>query len=175
VYETNDGLWLAPLEGDSAVRRLGSLPGMRRGNMSLSPDVHWLAYVTSTSGRPEVYVRTFPEEGKIWQITHGGGVGPFWSPRGGEIIYVRESGSGGSLWMCSGRVSTTKDRITVASLAQLFEIPPDVAVIGIHPDGERFLGLRPVAAEFKGDRVEAVLHWSDQVATRAPGRPSHGS
>jgi len=175
AYETNDGLWLAPLEGDAAARRVGSLLGFGLGNMSLSPDGRWLAHVSSASGRPEVYVRTFPDEGKMWQITHRGGVSVFWSPRGGEIFYVRDSGSGGSRWMCSSAVSATKGRITVASSADLFELPADVVVIGIHPDGERFLAFRPVAAEFKGDRVEAVLHWSDQVTTRAPSRPSHGS
>jgi serine/threonine-protein kinase len=168
VYEANDGLRLAPLHGEPTTRRLGgerSIPHLR---MSLSPDGRWLAYSSSTSGRAEIYVRTFPGDGKTWQITHGGGSIPLWSRRGGEIFYSKEPG--GVRRMCSARVSATSNQITAAPPVDLFDIPVDTTVIGLHPDGERFLALRRVPATFKGERVEAVLHWSDQVAARVPAR-----
>jgi hypothetical protein len=67
-------------------------------------------------------------------------------------------------------VSATSNQITAAPPVDLFDIPVDTTVIGLHPDGERFLALRRVPATFKGERVEAVLHWSDQVAARVPAR-----
>ena len=172
IYIANEDLWLAPLEGEPRTRRLRANPTIARGQMSISPDGRWLAYTSSNTGRPEVYISTLAEAGATWQITHGGAQAPLWSPRGGEIFYTRESGGG--RWIVSARVSETNSRITVASSADLFEIPVDITVIAPHPDGSRFLGVRPVAAEFKGDRVEAVLHWSDQVATRAPAPNAKG-
>jgi hypothetical protein len=171
VYEANDGLWLAPLESDAKAMRIGS-GRFPRGEVSLSPDGRWLAYNSSSSGRQEIHVRTFPEEGKTWQITQGGGAIVRWS-RNGELFYIKESGETG--WLCSARVSATRGRITVAPPVELFKIPADTVVIAPHPGGERFIAMRPVPAEFKGDRVEAVLNWSDQVATRAPGPASNGS
>jgi len=39
-----------------------------------------------------------------------------------------------------------------------------------HPDGERILGARDVAPQFKGDRVVAILNRFDQVRAKAPTR-----
>jgi serine/threonine-protein kinase len=172
VYEANDGLRLAPLQGEPRTRRLGGERAIPYHRMSLSPDGRWLAYSSSTSGRSEVYIRTFPGEGKIFQITHGGGSTPLWSRRGGEIFYSKEPG--GVRRMCSARVSATSNQIMAAAPVDLFDIAVDTTVIGLHPDGERVLALRRVAATFKGDRVDAILHWSDQVAARAPARSSLG-
>src|SRR5262245_9606283 len=170
LYETNDGLWVAPLEGESRARRIGGALNPAHGlvSLSLSPDGRWLVYDSSASGQSEVYVRTFSGEERTWQITHGGAGFGRWSPRGGELFYVNRP----ARWMCSARVSTTKDRITVAAPVELFKVPVDTIVMAPHPDGERFLAMRPVAPAYKGDRVEAVLHWSDQAAARAPGRTS---
>ena len=170
VYEANDGLRLTPLQGEPRTRRLGGERAIPHQRVSLSPDGRWLAYASSTSGRSEIYIRTFPNEGKIWQITHGGGSIPLWSPRGGELFYSKEPG--GVRRMCSARLSATSNQITAAAPVDLFEIPVDTTVIGLHPDGERFLALRRVAPTFKGDRVEAVLPWSDQVAARTHARSS---
>jgi serine/threonine-protein kinase len=53
----------------------------------LSPDGHWLAYVSDESGRREVYVRPFPTGEGRWQISSDGGIEPRWSKHGHEIIY----------------------------------------------------------------------------------------
>jgi len=53
----------------------------------LSPDGHWVAYVSDESGRREVYVRPFPSGEGRWQISSEGGIEPRWAKRGHEIIY----------------------------------------------------------------------------------------
>jgi eukaryotic-like serine/threonine-protein kinase len=42
----------------------------------LSPDGHWLAFVTNESGRNEVMVQSFPEAGAKTQISTSGGLDP---------------------------------------------------------------------------------------------------
>jgi serine/threonine-protein kinase len=54
---------------------------------TLSPDGHWLAFVTDESGRREVYVRPFPTGEGRWQVSIDGGIEPRWSKNGHEIIY----------------------------------------------------------------------------------------
>ena len=56
--------------------------------MNISPNGNWVAYNSNETGRPEVYVRPFPnvENGK-WQASIGGGIGPLWSRDGTEIFY----------------------------------------------------------------------------------------
>ena len=54
----------------------------------VSPDGRWMAYMSTESGRPEVYVRPFPDvdDGK-WQISRDGGFAPVWSPDGRELSF----------------------------------------------------------------------------------------
>ncbi|MEP7325366.1 MAG: protein kinase, partial [Gemmatimonadota bacterium] len=53
----------------------------------VSPDGHWLVYVSDESGRREVYVRQFPSGAGRWQISSEGGIEPRWSKHGHEIIF----------------------------------------------------------------------------------------
>src|SRR5438552_6712843 len=54
---------------------------------SLSPDGHWVAYVSNELGRPDVYVRPFPGPGGRWQVSLDGGTEPLWAPNGRELVY----------------------------------------------------------------------------------------
>lgn len=57
---------------------------------TLSPDGKWLAFVSTESGAPDVYVTAFPSgEGK-WQATQEGGTAPRWSRDGKELFYVKD-------------------------------------------------------------------------------------
>ena len=53
----------------------------------ISPDGHWLAYNSSESGSPQIYVVRFPDQGAKVQISTGGGVEPVWSRSGHELFY----------------------------------------------------------------------------------------
>jgi serine/threonine protein kinase/Tol biopolymer transport system component len=84
---SGDDLWVQYPE-----RGVGEpLPFNTRFNESLgkvSPDNHWIAYVTDESGRDEVWVASFPA-GKIRrQVSIGGGTSPQWGDGSREIVYV---------------------------------------------------------------------------------------
>ena len=53
----------------------------------LSPNGHWLAYVSDQAGEDRVYVRPFPEGGRVIPISTGGGTEPVWSRDGRELFY----------------------------------------------------------------------------------------
>jgi hypothetical protein len=46
--------------------------------------------VSDESGRNEIYVRSFPDGAKKWQISTNGGIAPRWRRDGGEIYYVEQ-------------------------------------------------------------------------------------
>jgi serine/threonine protein kinase/Tol biopolymer transport system component len=67
------------------------LPFNTRFNESLgrvSPDNHWLTYVTDESGRDEVWVANFPTGQLRRQVSIGGGTSPQWGEGSREIVYV---------------------------------------------------------------------------------------
>jgi len=57
-----------------------------------SPDGKWVAFVSSDSGRPEVFVQSFPEGRGRTQISTGGGTQVRWSADGKEIFYLAPDG-----------------------------------------------------------------------------------
>ena len=51
-------------------------------NPVFSPDGRWVAYHSNESGRPEIYVQSFPQPGRKWQISTEGGTHPVWRSSG---------------------------------------------------------------------------------------------
>jgi serine/threonine protein kinase/Tol biopolymer transport system component len=79
------------LNGDRKPR---TIVGSRfvEGRAQLSPDGHWLAYQSDESGRPEVYVVSYPGGGGKWQISSSSGLEPCWSRDGRELFYLGGDG-----------------------------------------------------------------------------------
>ena len=57
-----------------------------------SPDAKWLAFVSNESGRPEVFVQSFPDGRSKTQVSTNGGAQVRWSPDGREIFYIAPDG-----------------------------------------------------------------------------------
>ncbi len=109
VTESRDGKWLIA-RTSSADSGSGDILAMRIGvdsmlhpiiatpdgetNPALSPDGHWLAYVSTASGRREVYVRPFPNVNDgVWPISTNGGFEPRWAHSGRELFFRRNTGT----------------------------------------------------------------------------------
>jgi Tol biopolymer transport system component len=77
VYESRNpktklDLWLLPTSGDrQPVRFLQS--EFNEQQAQFSPDGKWIAYTSDVSGRPEVYVQTFPASGGPLRVSTAGG------------------------------------------------------------------------------------------------------
>ena len=85
--KTNEDVWDLPLsEGAKTNPILNS--EFAEFAPRFSPDGHWLAYVSAESGRPEIYVRTFPSTGSQWQVSADGGGQPHWRRDGKELFFV---------------------------------------------------------------------------------------
>ncbi len=103
VGESPDGQWLV-VRTSGAQAGSGDILGMRLGsdttlqplitgpaaetNPVISPDGHRIAYVSTASGRREVYVRPFPDVNRgVWQVSTDGGVEPRWAHSGKELFF----------------------------------------------------------------------------------------
>lgn len=92
VYRTGRGTLL-----DVYARRVGSGdttiaiaadPDVEEHSPTMSPDEHWVAYVSDESGRPEVYVRPFPDVDRAkYQVSIDGGTLPLWAHSGRELFF----------------------------------------------------------------------------------------
>ncbi len=124
-------IWSLPLEGE----RKPSLILERGANGKLSPDGHWLAYMSSESGRLEVYVMPFGGGQGKWQVSANGGHHPRWGQDGKELYYmdlafnllvVPVTSVGGSL-----QFGAAEKLVTNWSAPQVF--------YDVSPDGKKFL------------------------------------
>lgn len=85
--DTANDVWVLPLVGErKPMRIVGS--AFDEGAASFSPDGRYIVYRSNESGRPEIYVQTFPQPAGKWQISVDGGVDPRWR-RDGKELYFR--------------------------------------------------------------------------------------
>ena len=126
--------------------------------MSLSPDGRWMAYSSDTSGRPEIFVRPFPEGTSRVQISANGGLSPVWAHNGREIFFIDSDG------FMSVASYQTEPSFTVESRDQLFDTSDylvganqDWRRFDITSDDERFLLVSFVSRAVSAGNSERVI------------------
>ena len=124
-------LWSLPLEGE----RKPSLVLERGITGKLSPDGHWLTYISNESGTPQVYVVPFGGGQGKWQVSANGGIQPKWSKDGKEIYYMDASYN-----LFAVPVTTTGGALQFGAAQKLISSwsAPQV-FYEVSPDGKKFL------------------------------------
>jgi Tol biopolymer transport system component len=56
----------------------------------ISPDGRWVAYTSDESGKPEVYLDSYPKPGRRVMMSLGGGQHPVWRGDGKELYYWQD-------------------------------------------------------------------------------------
>jgi len=159
-------IWLMNLESDRRPRPFLQTPSNEGGPM-LSPDGHWLAYVSDEAGRQEVYVQPFPGPGGKVQISTEGGTEPVWARNGRELFYRN-----GDKMMAAS--IGTQPTLAAAKPQVLFEGHYETAVYpflqnyDVSPDGQRFLMIKGSEQEAPPTQVNVVLNWSEELRRLVP-------
>jgi len=134
---------------------------------ALSPDGRWLAYQSSESGKPEVYVRELSGAGGRWKISTEGGEEPRWS-RDGHALYYRI----GSQFM-NVTVNPTPAFAAgkpVNLFNGIFDLRTSSGVsYDVDPKSDRFLMIRG-AEESTAPSVMIVLNWFDELRRVVPAK-----
>jgi Tol biopolymer transport system component len=157
-------IWVLTL-GEKVERRLWLRTPFNERAARLSPDSHWLAYVSNESGRDEVYVQPFPGPGGKWQISVSGGTEPVWSHAGSEIFY-RSGDKMMAVRVASGR------GFSVETPRVLFEgrfVPTrrGDAAYDVSPDDRRFVMVQR-DIQSVATHLNVVLNFSEELKGRAP-------
>ena len=156
----NGDLWTVPLRGERKRSSFLNTP-YDESNPSFSPDGRWIAYQSNKSGRTEVYVRAFTEDGGEIKISQHGGRAPRWRADGRELFFLAPD----SRLMAAGFDPNKDDPAMVPE--ELFQTglrdPGTQRAYDVARDGRRF--LIPTVRNAPGSRaITVVLNWP---ATRA--------
>ena len=147
----------------------------------ISPNGRYVAYQSDESGKGDIYVRSFPDVTKgRWQVSSDGGCSPLWSPDGRELFYR----NGDTTMAVEVETEPTfkhgnpqilfRGTYLSGSAENLSVTPWD-----IHPDGKRFLMIKPpatTAAESAEEepapapqpKIIVVLNWFEELKERVP-------
>jgi Tol biopolymer transport system component len=131
--------------------------------VALSSDDRWLLYSSMRSGRSEIYLQPMREDGTSVRVSNDGGDQPLWSPSGHEIYFRRDRDVVAVSFRDDG------GRPVLGSEQTLFRLPSSALLVGVTPDGRRFLIGRPSEPEpVPGIRI--VLNWFDEIRGRGARR-----
>jgi len=118
----------------------------------VSPDGRWLAYVTGQTGRPEVYVRPFPGDGRSDRISVSGGRAPQWS--GAGRLYYR--GLEDNIMVVD--LTDVDERLEIGAPHEVLRLPnSNLMNFGLHPDG-RILVMMDTDDQNVG-RSQVIVGW----------------
>ena len=153
--KTLGDIWVLPLDGSAKARPvLQSEFAEFHGR--LSPDAHWIAYASIESGRPEIYVQSFPPAGGKWQVSTGGGAQPRWRHDGKELYFMSPDRK---IMAVDVKAGTTFEMGTPKPLFQTrvtnFTSPNRYDVTA---DGQRFLVNSSVEENSRNPLV-VILNW----------------
>jgi serine/threonine-protein kinase len=128
-------------------------------NPDVSPDGRWIAYQSTESGRPEIYVRPFPNvnDGR-WQVSFGGGSQPLWGRDGRHLYYHDGEGLLSSVDVRASDTFTAG--VTTRVLKTRYAGGGGARTYDVSRDG-RFLVLKDSSRA--DDPFVVVLNWMDEV------------
>ena len=150
---------------DTIPHPLLANPRIDEAAPALSPDGHWLAYLSTETGRREVYIRPFPntDAGK-WQVSSGGGKGPLWAHSGRELFYIDGARNMVSMSVTLGPAIRLGDRQVLFRVEDSLYLSDYRTSFDITPDDRSFLMAREIS---RGPPAPStfilVEHWFEEL------------
>jgi eukaryotic-like serine/threonine-protein kinase len=152
IYDGTFNLETFALDAAHVERDASASPNATEAFGRFSPDGHFIAYNSDESGRPEVYVRPFPDLGSRIQISTGGGRRVVWAPDGRTLYY----------WEDNRMMAATLARdpaLRVVSRKSLFGGQYETDFDVSH-DGSRFLMIQ---SEASGLDLVVIPNWVTEL------------
>ena len=151
-------IWALPLEGDrKPFQVVPTTPGTFRNDPKLSPDGHWLAYLSNESGSAGIYVSGFRAGTGKWQVSANQGLHPLWSRDGKELYYAT---SGNTVWAMPVKEVTGALQFGVPQTLVKNWSTPD-PFFQVSPDGEKILLYR--VSQQVGDALTVVSNFASAL------------
>jgi serine/threonine-protein kinase len=135
-----------------------------------SPNGRYVSYLSTESGRREVYVMRFPDGGRRWQVSSNGAVHTHWSPRGDELFYVEGTFINGRTTVTSMMAVPVEvdGSFQLKKAHKLFDMPENINRPGfdVSLDGQKFLAVQTVSKERSRTIITVVQNWYDEFNDR---------
>jgi Tol biopolymer transport system component len=163
--DTRTDVWTAPLDKSSPPRLIRQTPAFDF-QPRISPDGKWIAYASSESGIPHVFVTDYPDARRRWQVSAGSGAQADWNPRGGELFYLDGSGLLYSVTVGNDGPAGKPRRLFGESISRA-HLTRGYAVA---PDGNSFLVVRDVDRGSTKPRITVVENWFAEFAPSSERR-----
>jgi eukaryotic-like serine/threonine-protein kinase len=132
----NFSIWALPFFGDR--KEFSVVKGQSFVDQpDLSPDGKWLAYRSTESGVPEIYVIPFGSGSGKWQVSTNGGAFPRWRHDGRELFYFA-----GDDKIMAAEISEEGSSLRIGKVSPLFQASRSVAIgapYDVTADGQKFL------------------------------------
>ena len=151
---TGSDIWALPMTGE----RTPVLVTRSADRARFSPDVQWVAYESTETGRTEVYVQSFPDATGKTQISTAGGMAPLWRGDGGEL-FLRSLDDR----LMAARIRASGTELHTETPSVLFALPSgpnragsSAAWYDVSRDGQRFLVNTYVEGS---SSVTVLLNW----------------
>jgi Tol biopolymer transport system component len=122
-----------------------------------SPDGRWVAFMSSRSGRAEVYATSFPQRDRETRVSTNGGSLPRWSRDKREIFYVAPDGT-----LTVMTVATSGERLSFGMPRALFRIRSRAARLDAFPYAIASTGDRILVNSFVEEvapPITLVVNW----------------
>ena len=150
------GTWVLSLSGDRQPKPLLQAASFDQTAAQFSPDGHLIAYQSNETGRPEVYVQTFPLSGRKAMVSSDGGGFPLWRDDGKELFYVTGAGRimSAEIETAATLESSVPRELFQTNIKFTFAYP-----YAVTPDGARFLINTPADANNPAPLI-LVLNWT---------------
>jgi serine/threonine-protein kinase len=151
-----------------------------------SPDGRWLAYLSTESGPPEIYITSLPDRKQTITVSRLGGFAPIWSRDGRRLFYhTPHSAKGQSMMSIDVRFNGSLSlgpptflfelpELFSSQLPELFSSMTPVRSVELHPDGRRFLvgkWASPPYTFSPTTRLQVVHNWFTELERLSPSRP----
>jgi Tol biopolymer transport system component len=125
---------------------------------TFSPDGKLLAFASTASGSPEIYLMDFPNGSLRKRISTNGGRIPRWSRDGKELFFLAGDGSMMSVEVMAADASWTAQPKTLFQAHAA--LGGSQTLFDATPDGQRFLIITEALPSNTSD-IEMVLNWPD--------------
>jgi len=157
-------IWVLPLFGDRKPFRLLPNASYDHSDARVSPDGKWIAYYASETGRPELYVTSFPGGSGQWQVSTNGFLpGPTWGADGKELYFISEDGN-----LVAAPIRESAGSVAIDEVKPLFRSPfvtslQDV-IFDVDPKGDRFLG--DAAPDTSALPLNLITNWTAELRNK---------
>jgi len=161
--EARSEVWILPLFGDRKPFPLVQSQ-FDSSDATFSPDCKWVAFRSTDPGQPEVYVISFPDGARKYQVSTGGGETPYWRADGKEMFFFDPQTTN----IMAVNVEESGGKLKLGTPHALFQASGIVYRMGVFaasPDGQRFLvnGDPPTMNAVSAVPLSLVLNWPAQL------------